>query len=475
MEDLLERPLKRQLLLYQLLIQHSRLTITDIENLTKLDNRTISKDINAMSERSEDILLNVDTDQITLDTTKIASLEFYEKTLLESSTVRLLLSILESKDYTITSLSNTLFISESTLKRQVRKLNNVFRQKALDITIKIKPTIHISGNERLIRAFFQQLLLEVYNGLTKTNKRFVSLLSHLETFLQYNIPQYAKFTTLEHIGIYLYISLIRNTPMSTDKKTEINRFQRYLINAIRQDTVFQQFLLREFKFDLCPTSIQSIITTDLTAVLWNDQQPSLDVLNINQLTNFVLRLFEKLNVPFKSEENTDRLNLLYLHAAYQQPITHIINTSYKIFVIKLNTYNANLLNEIDDCLELTNLKQHLNNDDLLYEFIYYTCLVFPELSMRTSTNEIISIGIYCLRGKLAEVQAAKFLSQYLGNRIKIHTLKLSQLNKEGDTQNLDLLLTDVPLKLQGLPTLELPLILDKYFLENLEKTINQLD
>ncbi|WP_206675743.1 hypothetical protein, partial [Enterococcus faecium] len=111
---------------------------------------------------------------------------------------------------------------------------------------------------------------------------------------------------------------------------------------------------------------------------------------------------------------------------------------------------------------------------LLHEFIYYTCLVFPELSIRTSSQKAISIGIYSLRGKLAEVQAVNFLNQYLGNKIKIHVLNLSRLNKELCTQSLDLLLTDAPLQSQGLPILELPLILDKYFLENLEKTINQL-
>lgn len=475
MEEILERPLKRQLLLYQLLIQHGRLTITDIQNLTKLDARTISKDINAMEERSKDILFNIDTGQISLETTNIASLDFYEKILLESSTVTLLLTILEAKNSTITSLSTMLFTSESTLKRHMTKLNNVFRQRSLNIIIKIKPTIHISGNERLIRGLFQQLLLEVYNHMTKTNKRFVSLLSYLDAFLQYNVPQYTKYTTLEHIGIYLYISLIRDTPISTNKKPEINIFQTYLINAIRKDTVFHQFLLREFMFDVGPESIQSIITTDFTAILWNKQQPELHALNINELTNFVLTLFEKSNIQFKLGENTHRLNLLYLHVGYQQPITHIINTSYKLFVSKLSVYNPNLLSEIHACLELTNLKQHLNTDDLLYEFIYYTCLLFPELSIGTSRHQIISIGIYCLRGKLAEVQAEKFLSEYLGNNINIHPLTLSQLKKQSDMQKLDLLLTDVPVTLQGLPTLELPLILDKYFLENLEQTINQLD
>ncbi|MCZ4370065.1 hypothetical protein O3Q50_13510 [Enterococcus lactis] len=292
--------------------------------------------------------------------------------------------------------------------------------------------------------------------------------------MEYNIPQYKKFTTLEHVGIYLYISLTRNIHISIEKRTEINRFQTYLINAIRQDTVFQQFLLREFKFDASPTSIQSIIITDLTSVLWNEQQASLPVLDINELTAFVFKLFEKINIPFKAEENTDRLNLLYLHAAYQQPITHIINTSYSLFVTKLSAYNPKLLTEINNCLELTSIKEHLNNDNLLHEFIYYTCLVFPELSIRTSSQKAISIGIYSLRGKLAEVQAVNFLNQYLGNKIKIHVLNLSRLNKELCTQSLDLLLTDAPLQSQGLPILELPLILDKYFLENLEKTINQL-
>lgn len=442
--------------------------------MTKLDARTIAKDLNAITQRSKDILLTMDSDRIILETTKIASLEFYEKTLLESTTIRLLLTILDCKTYTISSLRSILFISESTLKRQVIHLNNFFRHKSIDIIIKTAPNIQIYGNERLIRAFYQQLLLEVYSELIKTNNKFVNLLTHLERFMEYNIPQYKKFTTLEHVGIYLYISLTRNIHISIEKRTEINRFQTYLINAIRQDTVFQQFLLREFKFDASPTSIQSIIITDLTSVLWNEQQASLPVLDINELTAFVFKLFEKINIPFKAEENTDRLNLLYLHAAYQQPITHIINTSYSLFVTKLSAYNPKLLTEINNCLELTSIKEHLNNDNLLHEFIYYTCLVFPELSIRTSSQKAIFIGIYSLRGKLAEVQAVNFLNQYLGNKIKIHVLNLSRLNKELCTQSLDLLLTDAPLQSQGLPILELPLILDKYFLENLEKTINQL-
>ncbi|MEX1501428.1 helix-turn-helix domain-containing protein [Enterococcus sp. C60(2024)] len=223
----------------------------------------------------------MDSDRIILETTKIASLEFYEKTLLESTTIRLLLTILDCKTYTISSLRSILFISESTLKRQVIHLNNFFRHKSIDIIIKTAPNIQIYGNERLIRAFYQQLLLEVYSELIKTNNKFVNLLTHLERFMEYNIPQYKKFTTLEHVGIYLYISLTRNIHISIEKRTEINRFQTYLINAIRQDTVFQQFLLREFKFDASPTSIQSIIITDLTSVLWNEQQASLPVLDIN--------------------------------------------------------------------------------------------------------------------------------------------------------------------------------------------------
>lgn len=292
--------------------------------------------------------------------------------------------------------------------------------------------------------------------------------------MEYNIPQYRKFTTVEHVGIYLYISLTRNIHISIEKSTEINRFQTYLINAIRQHTVFQQFLLREVNFDASPLTIQSIIIPDLTSVLWNEQQASLPVLELNELTAFVFKLCEKINIPFKPEENTDRLNLLYLHAASQQPITDIINTSYSLFVTKLSAYDPKLLTEINNSLELTNLKQHLNNDNVLQEFIHYTCGAFLELSIRTSSQKTISIGIYSLRGKLAEVQAVNLLNQYLGNKIKIHALNLSQLNKEVCTQSLGRLLTDAPLQSHGLPILELPLILDKRFLENLEKTINQL-
>ncbi len=94
--------------------------------MTKLDARTIAKDLNAITQRSKDILLTMDSDRIILETTKIASLEFYEKTLLESTTIRLLLTILDCKTYTISSLRSILFISESTLKRQVIHLNNFF-------------------------------------------------------------------------------------------------------------------------------------------------------------------------------------------------------------------------------------------------------------------------------------------------------------------------------------------------------------
>lgn len=126
MEDILEKPLKRQLFLDQLLIQHGRLTITHIPNFTKLDASTIAKGLNEITQRSKDILLTMDSDRIILETTKIASLEFYEKPLLESTTIRLLLTILACKTYTISSLISILFISESTLKRQVIHLITFF-------------------------------------------------------------------------------------------------------------------------------------------------------------------------------------------------------------------------------------------------------------------------------------------------------------------------------------------------------------
>lgn len=474
MEDILDPPLKRQLFLYQLLIQKGRLRITDITNLTKLDARTISKDLNAIAERSKDILFTIGTDHITLETTKIASLDFYEKTLLESSAIRLLLTILDCKAYTITSLSTVLFISESTLKRQITKLNKFFRQKSMDITVKTTPNIYITGNETLIRAFYQHLLLEVYSELVKSNKKFASLLPYLESFLQYNVPQYTKFTTLEHIGVYLYIAVLRSRHTFTEKNTEINRFQMYILNAIERDTVFQHFLLREFNFVMCPSTVQSIIITDLTSVLWNEEQVSFDVLDRNKVNTFVVTLFEKLNVSFKLEQNVEALNLLYLHTIYQQPITHFINSSYELFVTKLKAYNPNLLSEIINCLQLTNLANYLRSDDVLYEFIYYTCLLFPDLSVRTTRKIPISIGVCSLRGKVAQLQAEKFLKQYLGNRISITVLSVTQLNKEACIQNLDLLITDIPVRTQGLPILELPLILDKHFLEHLETTINQL-
>ena len=135
-------------------------TLAQQLNITK---KTLLSDVVFFNHTYSPIAINIDQYQITsLNIPSDQNLEDLMKQILNHSTNIQILKHIFIEEITLSKLSETLFLSETSIRRIILKINTYFKSKKLPISIHLTTKPKIIGDEIFIRHFFCSMFRELY-------------------------------------------------------------------------------------------------------------------------------------------------------------------------------------------------------------------------------------------------------------------------------------------------------------------------
>lgn len=161
--NFLEKQVERQIKIV-FLVNKDINDINIIADQLNVIDKTILGDVDDFNEKyapaelreleNKKIMLNLPADMNLSD--------LFSKILNASTTVQALKIIFE-REPTIKELSKEIFVSETSIRRMISRINLFFKEKNLKIEIESMPSLSIQGDEKQIREFFCQVYLEIYD------------------------------------------------------------------------------------------------------------------------------------------------------------------------------------------------------------------------------------------------------------------------------------------------------------------------
>lgn len=257
-KNLLSEKDERLLQLTELVYKEEGLLIRDICVSLNMTNKTLKTDIERANELFSPIeILETGKGGLKLVIPKNYSIAYiYNCFLLESKEFNILEKLLFCEQYSVDNLAEDMYISSSSLRRIIKKMNSVLKEEEMEI--KLNP-LKLIGNEIKIINFYIHYLIECY-PLNKDvfSKNQVKAVGNLVDYLTDTNNIVLDFFSKERIEIFLLIKLIRikhghffETIVQQDSRINFSALNNTLIlkkieNAFRIK-VDEQLLLQLFR------------------------------------------------------------------------------------------------------------------------------------------------------------------------------------------------------------------------------------
>jgi hypothetical protein len=163
MLDILSKKMKRQLLLLKLLFEGETYRFQELEHQLNCSSKTLRNDLIDIDSYAKEIKIHTDRENgVYAEIAPHVTEEYVYRTIMnESIEYHFLESILLNRYTNYLELAEQLFISESTLRRMVNRVNLVLKHYHL----RIRGLIRLTGEKQMIEKLTIHLLLEKYISL----------------------------------------------------------------------------------------------------------------------------------------------------------------------------------------------------------------------------------------------------------------------------------------------------------------------
>lgn len=233
MLKILSKKLKRQLKLLEYLFEGNTYRFNDLENLLGCSAKTLRNDLLDLNSYASDITIQMTREEGVKATIlpHVTEDYIYQVIKQESIEYRYLEAILLHKFKNYLELADYLFISESTLRRIVDKINPMLQS----FDLKVQALIKLVGNDQIITEMTVQFLMEKYHYfedafpatfrliVTQLAQEFVEESNLQQTLISLE-PQEKK---IFHFWIASRILLLQNDSalVSNSKKTKKFKYE----------------------------------------------------------------------------------------------------------------------------------------------------------------------------------------------------------------------------------------------------------
>lgn len=187
--------------------------------------------------------------------------EVYQKAMLESQSLQMMSLLFFKDEMTLTELANELFVSLSTLKRLIDKVN-IYLKKEFDIKIITNP-VQVVGEEYQIRLFYIKYFSEAYNmsewpfGNLVNENNLGRLVSLMISKTDINI----NFSMFRHIKILGGVNLIRYCKgFVVGESKGLSQIFLDLLKGSREMTNISQLFFHKHTIPLNETALSEVFS-----------------------------------------------------------------------------------------------------------------------------------------------------------------------------------------------------------------------
>ena len=374
MLNILSKKMKRQLLLLELLFEGETYRFQDLESQLKCSSKTLRNDLMDIDSYAKEINIHTDRENgIFAEIAPHVTEEYIYRIIMnESIEYQFLEAIVLNKYTNYLEVTEQLFISESTLRRMVKRINLSLEQYHL----RIRGLIRLTGNTQLIEKLTIQLLLEKYVCLEEAFN---------EEICQKSRQLYLKYITNNQLQ-----DIIRKL-----EHRKHNQLLFYIAMKIYQVKNEKQFIEKEQNNLLCLESNEKQNTS-----LWLSLEEDQDLIKYIFEQPFVCSLLDIQN-------NSDD---------YQQKpyLTKMVEILLDYLEIK---YQIKCEERQEICYKIINDGDYMKNDEFTRKLVALLLVYWHDLLKKIETSKQIRALIVTNSEQYASYIIAK-LELYLGGRYR---------------------------------------------------------
>lgn len=472
-ENILSSSHLRQLYLVRFLITNGPISQKDILNKFNYSNATLYRDINNLNNMLNPIKI------LTNDWIKISMPSHYNNRFIfsaffkQSTEFNLIEEIYFHENHSLLSLADKLFVSESTIRRLIRKINKVL----LPYEIQIGSTpIKLFGNEQKIYSLMSRYFFETY---PRHDYPFPSL--QLNTLQKIILSTAAKqndnfnYPDVERLKLSIIIIITRlqnGNTLNIHIATPSNISDRVLFNPI-----YKKLFKTIFKIELNKETLSQILYPFSATNFSTDQKQLKEMASKNEQIRNKVALFTQLVKKIATRYNIllDNADVLVLHlfntSELKQTIPSILYDKHKEFVDESTSYNTDFINYVNK--ELTQLKEDpYGEEENIFSLCYILITHWKNLAIQLKQNSLkLKVGLFFD----SDLEHMYFIKDSLNEKLN-HILKIVPLdfltNKElkSASKKFDFIITNIPdLNYSSVPVICIPIYLRSTDFENIFK------
>ena len=431
MENILSKQSKRFLSILEHLYYNESSSLKKLAELSDASVKTVREDINKINQFIEPLHINFsDQQEYQLSKKNNISSDFiYSRILSESLEYSVLEMIFFEKESTLEDYADSLFISLSTLKRIISKINKQIKKKGFEITS--NPT-QIIGNEEIIRRtmvhFFREKYVDKEDFFNKPKQKIFDEL--IFSLLEIK-NQFFNVTDLEKISLIIYVSLIRLQNDHHHKIPNIKNIEAKLEFPIVENQLYAEVFQSLFDIELTKQHIIELgypYTSDTFAYDINDlhiisskvAEKKDELYQINKLIKDISQTIDiELTDSQKEAIVLDLFNLGFWTVAN----THLIYDYKHNFLINLSkdfplVYHF-LYQKIDSYFPCKDYKKHII-EEIMYILITHWDNLFYAIQ---SNYPKFKVGVFMNSDTEHTHFLMQILKQQLDNRFSFEAIE----------------------------------------------------
>lgn len=449
MNGFLEKQLERQIALVSLL----SMDVSDINDLVqelKVTDKTIMTDIDNFNTTCFPAYIEMNQyKEITLKIPGNLNLDDIFVQILNNSIYIEILKHIFISEPSLADISAKLFLSKTSVRRIITKINAYFSKERADIQILLEEKLEIVGDELYIRKLFSGMFKEIYRE--KDLPYFENIYKMVKRCLKTQEKKNVSSSKIIYTVYYIYTSIIRignRHYIPEEELADRPEIVHSILNTIQNDTVFCTLMNQNYKFVINQKNVANILSPHLSLLFANQEEK--DEYALKKIELFLKHFY----FLTKIDEAVDKEKILHFadFISFYKELT-VFKVSYAdIFYNKIVKSKSKIWEAYQSALIISNLsyvkKNELLHKELLLELIVSSSellhLVEPKLeekSILLLSSQEVGLSILYKNLILNKYPFFKTIDIYEKD---VFTLDYSFINKY------DLILTDVNLNFSRL-------------------------
>lgn len=469
MKEILSLKSQRQLAIIELLMHNDWLTYPEASKQLNVPVKTLKSDLAELEALFEPIKIETSRNygiKLKLEPS-LCRINIYQKFHYNSLEFQIIEKVFFHEFSSIADLSDSLYISISTVKRIVRRINTALESEDFQINLK---KMQVTGNPLSICNFMKRYFEEKYyvaeNMLSNAQLLILdqTMAKIFEEHKPLTITFPCDFAMQNFLRIFSYtiIHIVKNNPELFTGKTPVREFK------LLDDKVLCDEFYTQFSLSLQSDEMKNAITLFLNERHWSSieeihleiQQSQVAKNKYQGIINLISQLEEKNNCICKNKEKV--LVRIYNIENQVHGRNYILYPKKKDFYLGMRQMYGQPIQEIFATLE-TIFPSSNHKEYLIYEAFFILFTIWADLS------EVIHHSVRSLKaGLLFDVEKdfvnilGKKIEYYLDHRFVCTTLQINSLDQmEQLSEEFDCIITNIPdISISQTPVVVCPLVLE---------------